>query len=73
MSFEFLADDSLDMEAVRNWQTHASYLRRDVKCQKDLTGKRSAFLIRHAMTLDGISLDAALKDSKKAKGKAVTV
>ena len=52
MSFEFLAHDSLDIEAVRNWQTHASYLRRDVKNQKDLTDKRSAFLSRHAIEVD---------------------
>lgn len=71
MSFEFLAHDHPDIESARwSWQSHASYLRRDVKRPDDLTAKRSAFLVRHAMTLEGVSLDVALQDTKKAKGTA---
>lgn len=71
MNFEFLAHEHTDVESARwSWQSHASHLRRDITRQEDLTGKRSAFLIKHAMVLEGISEKEALADPKKTKGKA---
>jgi hypothetical protein len=71
MNFEFLAQEHTEAESARwSWQSHASHLRRDVTKPEDLTGKRTTFLIRHAMTLDGVSMNDALADTRKAKGKA---
>jgi hypothetical protein len=71
MNFEFLAQEHTDAESTGwSWQSHASHLRRGVTRQEDLTGRRSAFLIRHAMTLAGVNLNDALADPKKAKGSA---
>lgn len=71
MNFEFLAQDHTEAESARwNWQSHASHLRRDVTKPEDLTGKRTAFLIRHAMTLEGVTVSEALADTRKAKGRA---
>lgn len=75
-SFELLAEERQSIESTGldaakwNWQAHASHLRRDVEKNEDLTPRRSEFLIRHAMELDGVSLADALKEPKKAKGKA---
>ena len=76
MNFELLAEDRLAIEsdgiaaAQWSWQAHAAHLRRDVTRAEDLTGKRSAFLIRHAMELQGVEVREALDDPKKARGSA---
>ncbi len=71
MNFEFLAQDHTEAESARwNWQSHASHLRRDVTRPEDLTGKRTTFLIRHAMTLEGVTVNDALADTRRARGRA---
>lgn len=75
-NFELLAEERQNIESTGldaakwSWQAHASHLRRGVEKSEDLTPRRSEFLIRHAMELKGISLQDALKETKKAKGKA---
>lgn len=76
MNFELLAEERTAIEssgidaAKWSWQAHAAHLRRDVTRPEDLTGRRSAFLIRHALELEGVSLQQALDDPKKARGKS---
>lgn len=76
MNFELLAEERVAIEsggiaaAQWSWQAHAAYLRRDVVKPEDLTGRRSAFLIRHAMELQGVELREALDDPKRARGNA---
>lgn len=71
MNFEFLAQEHTEAESARwSWQSRASHLRRDVTRQEDLTGKRTSFLIRHALTLEGVTTAEALADPKKTKGRA---
>ncbi len=76
MNFELLAEERVAIEsggiaaAQWTWQAHAAYLRRGVVKPEDLTGRRSDFLIRHAMELQGVELKEALDDSRKARGGA---
>ena len=76
MNFELLAEERVAIEsggiaaAQWSWQAHAAHLRRGVVRPEDLTGRRSDFLIRHAMDLQGVELKEALDDPKKARGGA---
>ena len=76
MNFELLAEERVAIEsggiaaAQWTWQAHAAYLRRGVVRPEDLTGRRSAFLVSHAMELQGVELREALDDPKKARGGA---
>lgn len=76
MNFELLAEERVAIEsggissAQWSWQAHAAHLRRGVMQPEDLTGRRSAFLIQHAMELEGIDQRQALDEPKKARGKA---
>ena len=76
MNFELLAENRIAIEsggiaaAQWSWQAHVAHLRRDVTKAEDLTGRRSAFLIRHAMELHGVEIREAMDDPKKAKGSA---
>jgi len=76
MNFELLAEDRVNIEssgldtAKWSWQAHAAHLRRGVLEPADLTKRRSEFLIRHAMTLEGVGLQEALDDTRKARGTA---
>lgn len=76
MNFELLAEERAAIEsggigvAKWSWQAHAAYLRRDVVNPEDLTKQRAAFLIRHAMELEGVNLQDAITEPKKARGKA---
>lgn len=76
MNFELLAEDRVNIEsggisaAQWSWQAHAAHLRRGVLKSEDLTGRRSAFLIQHAMELEGVGVKEALDEPKKARGKA---
>lgn len=75
MNFELLAEERVNIEsggigaAQWSWQAHAAHLRRDVVKPEDLTGRRSDFLIRHGMVLEG-GLQEALDDTRKARGAA---
>lgn len=76
MNFELLAEEPVAIEsggiaaAQWTWQAHAAHLRRGIVKPEDLTGRRSAFLISHAMELQGVELREALDDPKKARGGA---
>jgi hypothetical protein len=76
MNFELLAEERVAIEsggiaaAQWTWQAHAAHLRRGIVKPEDLTGRRSAFLISHAMDLQGVELREALDDPKKARGGA---
>ncbi|MER2623581.1 MAG: RAMP superfamily CRISPR-associated protein [Accumulibacter sp.] len=76
MNFELLAEERVAIESAGiaaaqwSWQAHAAYQRRGIVKPEDLTGRRSAFLIRHAMDLQGVELQEALDDPKKARGGA---
>ena len=76
MNFELLAEERVAIESAGiaaaqwSWQAHAAHLRRGIVRPEDLTGRRSEFLIRHAMELEGVELQEALGDPKKARGGA---
>lgn len=76
MNFELLAEERADIEsggldaAKWSWQAHASHLRRGVLKPEELTGRRSEFLIRHALDLVEVSIQDALDDTRKARGAA---
>ena len=76
MNFELLAEDKAAIEsggidaAKWSWQAHAAHLRRGVLEAKDLTERRSRFLIQHAMELQGVDRQQALDDPRKARGTA---
>jgi hypothetical protein len=76
MNFELLAEDRSAIEsggldaAKWSWQAHAAHLRRGVMEPADLTKRRSEFLIRHAMGLEGVGVQEALDDTRKARGSA---
>lgn len=76
MNFELLAEDRANIEsggldaAKWSWQAHAAHLRRGAHEPADLTKRRSEFLIRHAMTLEGVVMQEALQDTRKARGSA---
>lgn len=76
MNFELLAEDRANIEsggleaAKWSWQAHAAHLRRGVMEPADLTKRRSEFLIRHAMQLEGVGVQEALDDTRKARGTA---
>lgn len=76
MNFELLAEErsaieSGGLDAARwTWQAHVAHLRRGVVEARDLTARRGEFLIRHALELDGVSVQQALDDPRKARGAA---
>lgn len=76
MNFELLAEERAHIEsggldaAKWSWQAHAAHLRRDVLKPDDLTKRRSEFMIRHAMSLEGVDMQEALDDTRKARGTA---